>query len=73
MTGGQDYWQRGSQPADPSTSTTDVGDNIDPFLLDLPVADPADLPALTLDPLTIRCIRDREDPTSSHRTRRNTR
>jgi hypothetical protein len=44
---------------------------IPPFLLDLPTADPADLPAMTLDPLTIRCIRDREDPTSSHRTRRN--
>lgn len=46
---------------------------IDPYLLDLPTADPADLPALTLDPLTIRCIRDRDDPTSAHRTRRNRR
>lgn len=46
---------------------------IPPFLLDLPVADPADLPALTLDPLTVRCIRDREDPITAHRTRRNSR
>lgn len=53
-----------------SDTETDPG-YMPPFLLDLPTADPADLPALTLDPLTIRCIRDREDPTSSHRTRRN--
>lgn len=56
-----------------NTETEPGSGYIDPFLLDLPVADPADLPALTLDPLTIRCIRDREDPTSSHRTRRNSR
>lgn len=72
MTGGQGAAPRPGQ--DPEMVENEPGSGyIPPFLLDLPTADPADLPAMTLDPLTIRCMRDREDPTSSHRTRRNTR
>lgn len=65
----------GQEARDSAASRSDEHESgyIPPFLLDLPTADPADLPAMTLDPLTIRCIRDREDPTSSHRTRRNSR
>ena len=65
----------GQTVPDPRAETLNESDPgyIPPFLLDLPVADPADLPALTLDPLTVRCIRDREDPITAHRTRRNTR
>lgn len=64
------YWV--SQPANPATPPEPVGYS-DDFLLDLPVADPADLPAATLDPDQLRALRDRADPLTAHRTRRNRR
>lgn len=63
------YWM--SQPGDSDTPGEEPGYKIDPFLLDLPTADPASLPAATLDPDTIRRLRDRDDPITAHRTRRN--
>lgn len=62
------YWT--SRPADPDTPAEPLGYS-DNFNLDLPVADPADLPAATLDPDQIRTLRDRADPLTAHRTRRN--
>jgi hypothetical protein len=63
----------GQSVPDPRAETLNESDPgyIPPFLLDLPTADPSILPAATLDPDTIRQLRDREDPITAHRTRRN--
>lgn len=71
MTGVRDQPELGSQAANPDTVRLPSGDKIDPFLLDIPIADPATLPVFTLEPDQVRAMRDREDPITAHRTRRN--